>query len=129
MINSCIITSLLYLLPFSFLFYQKKNYPLCALFLLLSIFAFFNHCRTYTDKPRYDFIDMMDRILIIIISSYFILYYHDSIFVWFALFYMIIIYLYIIPIIKKRQVKIIIHSSFHIVTSISALLVFIYYLT
>ena len=126
MINSCIITSLLYLIPLSYLLYTDRNYVLSLFFLLLSIFAFLNHCRTYTDKPRYDFIDIIDRILILIITSYFIIYYSKSCFVWFAFFYMIISYLYIIPKCYKRQIKVIIHSSFHFITSISALLIFIY---
>ena len=128
MINYCILTSLLYLIPLSFLLYKNENYPLCSFFLLLSIFAFSNHCRTYTDKPIYDVIDIIDRILIIIICSYFIIYYYESFFVWFALFYMIISYLYIIPRTKKRKSKVLIHSSFHIITSFSALLILIYYL-
>ena len=90
------------------------------------MFGFLNHYRTYTDKPRYDFIDIIDRILILIITSYFIIYHSNSFFVWIALFYMIISYLYIIPKCYKRQIKVIIHSSFHFITSISVLLLFIY---
>ena len=126
MINSCIISSLLYLIPLSYLLYTDRNYILSFLFLLLSIFAFLNHCRTYTDKPRYDFIDITDRILILIITSYFILNHYQSYIVWVAVFYMIISYLYIIPKCYKRQIKVIIHSSFHFITSISTLLLFIY---
>ena len=126
MINSCIISSLLYLIPLSYLLYTDRNYILSFLFLLLSIFAFLNHYRTYTDKPRYDFIDITDRILILIITSYFILNHYQSYIVWVAVFYMIISYLYIIPKCYKRQIKVIIHSSFHFITSISTLLLFIY---
>ena len=125
MINSCILTSLLYLIPLSYLLYTDRDYLLCFLFLSLSVFGFLNHYRTYTDKPRYDFIDIIDRILILIITSYFIFYHYQSYIVWVAVFYMIISYLYIIPLCQNRQVKVIIHSSFHFVTSICSLLLFL----
>jgi len=122
--NLCQISSLFYYLPMFFLLWNEKNYCLSFLFFLLTVFAFANHGREYTPKPRYDWIDILDRVLIFTLCSYFIFFYYDFQSLWFAIGYMIIAYFWMIPkcCVKKRS-KMLIHSSFHLVTSITALFI------
>jgi len=122
--NLCQISSLFYYLPMFFLLWNEKNYCLSFLFFLLTVFAFANHGREYTPKPRYDWIDILDRVLIFTLCSYFIFFYYDFQSLWFAIGYMIIAYFWMIPkcCVKKRS-KMLIHSSFHVVTSITALFI------
>lgn len=125
--NLCQLSSLLYSFPMFFLLWNEKNYGLSFLFFLLTVFAFVNHCREYTPKPKYDWIDITDRVLIFTICSYFIYFYYDFILIWLSLIYMLFTYFWVIPkcCLKKRS-KMLIHSSFHAVTSMTALFILFY---
>ena len=124
MIKLCQVTSLFYLFPFLFLLWNETNYMLSVLFLSLTIFAFVNHSREYTCDPHYDLIDIIDRILIVLICSYFIIHHYSFLYVWFALSYMFVAYFWLIPkYCSTKELKIVVHSSFHVVTSISALFI------
>lgn len=123
--NFCSITSISYSLPGFFLLVTKQ-YILASLFILLSIFAFLNHTRHYTPEPIYDIIDIIDRILIIIICFYFIYNYYNFCIVWIAISYMIVVYFLVIPKCNNITNKQLLHCSFHLVTSLSALSILIY---
>lgn len=122
MYNLCQLTSLSYLLPMFLLLYQKENYSLAMCFLLLTIFAFANHSRPYTSYINKDWIDSMDRILIVIIVSYFMYHYFDTISLWSALLYMLVAYFFVIPKCKKLKTKIKVHCSFHVITTLASLI-------
>lgn len=121
-INLCQLTSLLYLLPLVLILYQEMNHSLAICFLLLTIFAFVNHSRPYTSYIHKDWIDSMDRIFIIIIVSYFMFHYFDTITLWSALLYMLVAYFFVIPKCKKLKTKIKVHCSFHVITSLASLI-------
>ena len=121
----CSITSISYSLPGLFLLVTKQ-YTLASLFIMLSVFAFLNHTRPYTPKPLYDTIDIIDRILIVIICSYFIYFYYDFTIVWIAISYMIIVYFLFIPKCNTMKEKQLFHCSFHLITSLSALSIVVY---
>ena len=121
--SMCQLSSLAYFIPMCLLILYTNNYNLAFLFLLLIIFAFFNHSREYTDKPLYDVIDVVDRILILTICFYFLIFHNNFLLVWISLLYMLVAYFVIIPKCCTKRSKTLTHSSFHIVTAISATLV------
>ena len=124
-INLCSITSISYSLV-GLVLLMIKQYILASLFIMLSIFAFLNHTRNYTPKPTYDTIDIIDRILIVIICSYFIYNYYNFCVVWIAIGYMMIVYFLFIPKCNNIQNKKLLHCSFHLITSLSALGIIVY---
>jgi len=79
-----------------------------------------NHVNPYTDKCRFDFIDIFDRVLLVCVICYFIYYYHSNLSLWFALLYLIVCYFFIMPYCCIQN-RIIIHCSFHFVTAITAI--------
>ena len=120
MINICQLSSLLYFIPMCLLMYNN-TYGFAFLFFLLANFAFFNHSREYTYRPIYDVVDIIDRMLILLICSYFVIFYYNFLLVWISILYMIVAYFVIIPTCCNKSSKRMIHSSFHIVTAMSAL--------
>jgi len=120
--NCCQWTGIAYSLPGLFLVFSEE-YLLATFFLMLSLFAFLNHKRPYTEKPIYDSIDIIDRVLITIICAYFLFFHSDFNIVWFSISYMLTVYFLIIPNCQTIQQKQLCHSSFHLITSLSALFV------
>lgn len=116
----CVYSSLLYLIPGIYFIFVLEEYFLSYLLILLSIFASINHSRIYCDKPYYDFIDLMDRLLIVCICSVILFYYYDCFFLWFSGIYLIFCYYLLIPRIKTRLIKVSVHSTIHIITSTTA---------
>lgn len=120
MINTCCCLSpLLYSIPAFYLF-LKEEYILAFLFTSLTIFAFLNHLRPYRTDPYFDFIDCIDRLLIVVICIYYIYLFYECIVVWIALIYMVSSYFLFIPRIKCDGYKFIIHSTFHLITMLTA---------
>lgn len=120
--NCCQLTGIAYTIPGMFLVFSEE-YLLATFFLMLSLFAFLNHQRPYTEKPIYDSIDIIDRVLITIICAYFLFYYYDFHIIWITLVYMLSVYFLIIPNCQTIQHKQLWHSSFHIMTSLTAIFI------
>ena len=121
--NCCQWTAITYTVPGLFLLFTEESLLLATLFLMLGLFAFLNHQREYTEKPLYDSIDIIDRVLITIICPYFLFFHSDFNIVWISILYMLTVYFLIIPNCHTIQQKQLCHSSFHLVTSLSALFV------
>ena len=120
--NCCQWTGISYTLPGLFLVFSEE-YLLATFFLMLSLFAFLNHQRPYTEKALYDSIDIIDRVLITIICAYSLFFHSDFNIVWFSISYMLTVYFLIIPNCQTKQQKQLCQSSFHLITSLSALFV------
>ena len=120
--NCCQWTGVSYTLPGLFLVFSEE-YLLATFFIMLSLFAFLNHQRAYSETPLYDSIDIIDRVLITIICAYFLFFHCDFNIVWISILYMLTVYFLIIPNCETIQHKQLWHSSFHLITSLSALFV------
>lgn len=116
----CVYSSLLYIIPAYYLLFYEEEYFISYLLILLAIFAAVNHTREYCDKPYYDVVDLIDRILIVSICTIFIWYYCDCFFLWYSGVYLIVSYYLLIPRLKIKYIKVTVHSTIHLVTAMTA---------
>ena len=112
-------TALLFIFPAIYAIFLHQ-YTFAFWLALLTFISLLNHNRPYCITPHYDFIDISDR------TSF---HCHHSIhhfipyipFLCSVISYMTISYFIIIPFTHSVHTKCFIHSSFHIVTSITML--------